>query len=84
MAWFLENPGTGLLPKQDRFKDLPCKYVTYCMYNSPHTATQPYRKLTWIATNVDVWRPVRVCTRKAPPGPTPLPKRGKFPVPWWE
>ena len=66
MAWFLENPGTGYLPKMERFKDLPCKYVTYCMYNSPQVASHPYRKLTWIATNVDVWRPARVCTRKNP------------------
>ena len=61
--WWMENPGSGLLPKQEGFMDLPCKLLTYCKYESPQHA---YRKLTWVATNCDAWQP-RPCCRKSAP-----------------
>lgn len=58
-VWFMENPGTGLLPKQPGFAELPCCFVTYCMYGFA------YKKLTWVATNCP-WQPRPVCTRASP------------------
>ena len=58
-VWYMENPGTGYLPKQPRYAELPCKYVTYCTYGFK------YKKLTWIATNA-IWDP-RPCCCKATP-----------------
>ena len=50
-VWFLENPGTGLLPKQSLFEDLPYNLVAYCKYGFP------YKKLTWVANNCTSWQP---------------------------
>ena len=61
-VWFLANPGTGLLPKQSLFEDLPFHLVTYCKSGFP------YRKLTWIATNCTSWQ-TRPCCCKASPCP---------------
>jgi hypothetical protein len=55
-VWFMENPGTGHLPKQAGFAELPCKLCTYCAYG------YPYRKLTWVATNSS-WTPRPVCKK---------------------
>tara|TARA_R100000781_G_C4071184_1_gene124519 strand:+ start:646 stop:1320 length:675 start_codon:yes stop_codon:yes gene_type:complete len=46
-AWFMENPETGTLKKQDIVKDLPYITVDYCRY-----ADWGYRKRTRIWTNV--------------------------------
>ena len=60
--WAMENPSTGLLPQQDRFRDLPCKLVTYCSYG------MPYRKGTWVATNLgDLWDPRPCCSKTKSP-----------------
>ena len=59
-VWFMENPGTGLLPKQRHFDALPCDYVTYCKYG------YPYKKLTWIANNCSTWHPRIVCCNAYP------------------
>ena len=56
--WTIENPGTGLLPQQSAFRDLPHKLVTYCSYGAS------YRKLTWFGTNLgDWWTPKPPCHR---------------------
>ena len=60
-SYTLENPGTGLMPQQEAFRDLPCKQVTYCRYGFP------YRKLTWFATDLgEFWQPPPACTAKDP------------------
>ena len=59
-VWFIEKPGTGLLPKQRHFETLPCDYVTYCKYG------YPYKKLTWIANNCSTWHPRIVCCNAYP------------------
>ena len=49
------------MPQQRRFKDLPCKLVTYCKYGFK------YRKLTWIATNLGGhWTPREPCRARDP------------------
>jgi len=47
--WFLENPQTGTLKKQDFMKDLQYYDVDYCKY------TNPIRKRTRIWTNKKNW-----------------------------
>ena len=60
-TYTIENPGSGLLPQQRQFKDLPCKLVTYCRYGFK------YRKLTWIATNLgEYWTPREPCRPRDP------------------
>jgi len=62
-AWFIENPATGLLPKTPLCKDLPHRIVSYCKWDSPQ---HRYRKLTWIATNVETWHPTPPCCKASP------------------
>ena len=60
-SYTLENPGTGLMPQQEAFRDLPCKQVTYCRWG------YPYHKLTWFATDLrEFWQAPPVCTTKDP------------------
>ena len=59
-VWWMENPGTGLLPKQSLFEDLPFHLVTYCKYGFS------YKKLTWIATNCTSWQPRPCCCKASP------------------
>ena len=60
-TWTIENPGSGLLPQQASFKELPWKEVTYCRYG------YRYRKLTWFGTNLGAfWEPREVCNSRNP------------------
>jgi hypothetical protein len=61
--WFMEYPGTGLLPRDPLVSELPFKMVTYCKYGSDD---HRYRKLTWIATNALFWTPQPVCCKASP------------------
>ena len=54
--WFIENPQTGLLKKQEFMKDLPYVDCDYCMYG------KPYRKRTRIWTNKKV--ELNLCNKK--------------------
>ena len=45
LAWFIENPHSGMLKSRDVVSDLPSVVVDYCMYG------YPYRKRTIIFTN---------------------------------
>ena len=71
-TWSLENPGSGLLPQQARFANLPCRYVTYCKYPGFR-----YRKLSWFATNMEHWSPPPPCTKHSPCGKQ---ENGKHPL----
>ena len=55
--WFIENPQTGLLKKQDFMTGLPYFDVDYCKYG------MPYRKRTRIWTNVKTWAPRPLCKK---------------------
>ena len=59
--WFMENPQTGLLKKQDVVKDIPFYDVDYCQYG------MLYRKRTRIWTNKLGFTP-RLCDRLTCPG----------------
>lgn len=60
-VWFMENPATGLLHKQEAMRTLEHlrHTVCYCRYGTP------YRKPTSIWTNVP-FRPRPMCTPKQP------------------
>ena len=55
--WFIENPQTGMLKKQDFIKDIPHYDVDYCMYGGM------LRKRTRIWTNIEGFSP-KLCNRK--------------------
>ena len=55
-AWFMKNPGTGLLKVQDVVSGLPYHDVSYCMYGFD------YQKPTRIWTNVHNLQP-KYCTK---------------------
>ena len=57
MAWFIENPQTGLLKKQEFMNGLPYKDIDYCKYG------MPYRKRTRLWNNLDTWKPRDLCMR---------------------
>jgi hypothetical protein len=52
--WFLENSGTGQLPKRDIMKEIPYYIVDYCKY-----ADWGYRKRTVIFTNKKKWKALK-------------------------
>ena len=54
--WFIENPQTGLLPKQEFMKSLPFVDADYCMYG------YPYRKRTRFWTNKENIK-LRICDK---------------------
>lgn len=60
-VWFMENPQTGLLKKQDVVKNIPFYDVDYCQYG------MLYRKRTRIWTNKVGFTP-RLCDRLTCPG----------------
>ena len=63
-TWTLENPGSGLLPQQERFAALPCRLVTYCKYEG-----FMYKKLSWYANNLgEHWAPPEPCCKLSPCG----------------
>ena len=55
MAWFIENPHSGLLKGRDVVADLPSVVVDDCMYG------WPYRKRTTIFTNTTGQRWTVLC-----------------------
>ena len=55
LAWFIENPHSGLLKGRDVVSDLPSVVVDYCMYG------YPYRKRTIIFTNATGQRWTVLC-----------------------
>ena len=57
MVWFIENPQTGLLKKQEFMKDLPYFDIDYCKYGLP------YRKRTRLWTNLEGWIPKPLCKK---------------------
>ena len=60
-SYSIENPGTGLLPQQAAFRELPFKLVTYCRFGFP------YKKLTWVATDLgELWDPPPPCSARDP------------------
>ena len=62
-TWTMENPGSALLPQQERFAALPCRHVTYCRYGFL------YKKLSWYANNLgDHWQPPSPCCKMSPCG----------------
>ena len=56
-VWFIENPQTGLLKKQEFMKDLLFYDVDYCKYG------MPYRKRTRLWTNLLKWTPRPLCKK---------------------
>ena len=55
LAYFIENPHSGLLKRRDVVSDLPYVVVDYCQYG------WPYRKRTIIFTNAAGQRWTRLC-----------------------
>ena len=55
--WFIENPQTGLLKKQEFMKDLDYYDIDYCKYG------MSYRKRTRIWTNLKDWKPRPLCKK---------------------
>ena len=55
LAYFIENPHSGLLKRRDVVSDLPYVVVDYCQYG------WPYRKRTIIFTNATDQRWTRLC-----------------------
>ena len=55
--WFIENPQTGLLKKQDFMIGKPYMDVDYCKYG------MPYRKKTRLWNNLYEWEPQPLCKR---------------------
>ena len=55
LAYFIENPHSGLLKRRDVVSDLPYVVVDYCQYG------WPYRKRTIIFTNATGQRWTRLC-----------------------
>ena len=56
-VWFIENPQSGLLKKQDFMKDLDYFDVDYCKYGFN------YRKRTRLWTNLKNWKPKPLCQK---------------------
>jgi len=60
-TYIIENPQTGLLPKQRVVKDLPFKDVSYCKYGSP------YRKHTRLWHNLGEYLALKpICCKETP------------------
>ena len=55
--WFIENPQTGLLQKQEFMIGKPYMDVDYCKYG------MPYRKRTRLWNNLYEWEPQPLCKR---------------------
>ena len=55
LAYFIENPHSGLLKRRDVVSDLPYVVVDYCQYG------WPYRKRTIIFTNATGQRWTKLC-----------------------
>lgn len=55
--WFIENPQTGLLKKQDFMNGLPIFDADYCKYG------MRYRKRTRIWSNCESWTPRGLCKK---------------------
>ena len=79
-AFFVENPGTGMLHKRPFMAPLnPPREVTYCSYLKPPT----YRKLTHIWTNLGPeWEPRPICkkTKTADHRCSPCRRLGRHPA----
>ena len=56
-VWFIENPQTGLLKKQEFMKDLKFNDVDCCKYG------MPYRKRTRLWNNLSNWKPRDLCKK---------------------
>ena len=57
--WYMENPATGLLPKQDVVKGLPFHVADYCQYYDKRLDKRmPYKKPTafWSNASPRLWR----------------------------
>ena len=57
--WFIENPDSGAMKREDCMKDLPYYICDYCKYD------YPYRKRTRIWTNLKGWKP-KMCAYDCP------------------
>ena len=57
LAWFIENPQTGLLKHQTFMWDFNYQDVDYCKYGFP------YRKRTRIWNNLENWKPRPLCKK---------------------
>ena len=55
--WFIENPQTGLLKKQESMIGKPYMDVDYCKYG------MPYRKRTRLWNNLYQWEPRALCKK---------------------
>ena len=63
VAFFMENPQTGLLKSRDVVKGIPFKTIDYCQYANDEFPGR-YRKRTAIWTNTN-WTPARaLCNPK--------------------
>ena len=52
LAWYIENPSSGLLRTRRVLRGLPSVTISYCKYG------HPYQQNTTISTNVEhMWRP---------------------------
>ena len=70
-VWAFENPASGLLKNRIVVAGVPWKDLTYCAYG------YPYRKPTRVWTNLVLWQPRPMCTKKAP---CPLVVDGRHPM----
>ena len=59
-VWLMENPSTGLLPKQDYMLGRPCSICSYCMYG------YCFRKQTAIWSNIkpQLDQVLKVCNKQ--------------------
>ena len=55
--WFIENPQTGLLKKQEFMNEFDFNDVDYCKYG------MPYRKRTRLWNNLKSWNPRPLCKK---------------------
>ena len=55
--WFIENPQTGLLKKQEFMNEFHFNDVDYCKYG------MPYRKRTRLWNNLKSWNPRPLCKK---------------------
>ena len=56
-VWFIENPQTGLLKRQEFMNDFHYFDLDYCKYGFP------YRKRTRIWSNLTSWKPRPLCKK---------------------
>ena len=56
-VWFIENPQTGLLKKQEFMNRFKFNDVDYCKYG------MPYRKRTRLWNNLSNWKPRDLCKK---------------------